>query len=306
MKCIIFNNSPNKDVGLTSTTSSLLKNSYNVNDIQLSVINTGAVSVSSIEDQQLKNALILHITNTEDNGIDIENRLISQTKLTENDIKLINVEELIDSVIPKNSLNFNNKVFADESMFINYSKTCDTIQPLQFKTTLKLSSIMFSDLREQLMGFVQQISKIAFFIDRNELGIKKLSDYLHRLSSLIGANLDDFSSSQFQQISSIIKHCDVDEFDFHYNTCQLSSNPLVNKIIENIDSIKANTTQRLNFNFKGLKIYLTSKSISCNLLGASFNNPKPKILNICLSHLLMCNQIQDLDDKLERIKLLQA
>jgi len=42
------------------------------------------------------------------------------------------------------------------------------------------------------------------------------------------------------------------------------------------------------------------------MMGQSFNKPNDTVIDLCLAHILMCGQIEDFKNKLERTRLLHA
>jgi len=300
MKCIILDTKGNK------TNSVIVKNKYSLTDVQLSVINEGAISISNIVEGDVENTLILHTTATDVNAIDLEHILYERTNIRKKNIKLINIDELIESVIPKTRTNFTSQLLHNDYGFINFIKTNNVSNAIRFKTILKFDIITMAELREQLMNFVQQISKMSFYIERNPKTIIELSEYLSHLRMLTQKQFDLFSASQFQQVSSVAKHASTTAFNECYYQLENSNSKLFKSIYNNIELIKKITKDRISLNFKGMKIYITSKTIAFNLLGTLFNNPNATILNICLAHILMCDQLVDFNDKLERSKLLNT
>jgi len=304
MKCIIFDDKASKGEGLHKTTAVMVKPRYEINDVQLSVINNGAVSISTIANRNVENTLILHTPSSDGAAIDLERVLCERTNVQGKHIKLIDINELVENVIPREKNHFSHHLGYNDYGFVNNIQTVGPSNSLEFKTVLKYETIIMTEIRDHLMNFVQQISKIAFFLERNPSTINSLSEYLAHLMMLTQKHFDCFPASQFQQITSVAKHASIDEFNECYYKIKDTPNKIVESIIKNIELIKKTTKDRNAFNFKGMKIYLTSKSIAFNLLGTLFNNPNPTILNMCLAHIMMCEQLNDFSDKLERTKLL--
>jgi|GEM_PF-5836393 len=306
MKCILYTKNDKATNGKQKTTSALIPNKERLKGaIELLTIDSGVVATSKITNGLLDKTVILHTDDQHGHAIDVERRLIERTTLTDEYISYVNLDELIDNFLPPTQL-FTKRLVGDEIRFTFNVKTYAGKTHLSFSAVLNFETLSIENIKKRLTDYTHNISKLTHFIENYNNQTHKMGEYLDLLRNLILTSFSHFSSSQFQSFMSVAKHADVLQFERCRDSIEYDSDDKIESLKDDIETIKTKIKDRVTFNLKGVKIYFVGGKTSVNLLGVLISDPSPDKMNMILSHIMMCGQLNDFKTKIERTKLLHA
>jgi len=292
----------NKSMPLVPLQPTLIKE----NTSTLLTIDDGAIGISNVSDGVTHRTVILHSDSNHCNAIDIERTLIERTPIVSDEITFLNLDDLVGQFVPDTKVNYTHQVFSDDSGFISKLKSHSGGVNLEFVTNLKFGNLDLDVLKQKLATFTQLISKMSFFLENDVKTATNLGQYLSCWRGLTSKAFSEFTSTQFQPLLSVARHSSVIAFNQCRDCVDYDNDENVEHVLSDIYYIKDNIKQRSSYNFKGVKMYITKEKVSINMLGYLFNNPTASQLNLVVAHLMMCGQLEDFKNKLERTKLLHA
>jgi len=274
----------------------------------LTLSDDGAIAINKIgSDGSFTQSLILHTDVDHRNAIDIEQRICERSDIQDNQISFINVDDLVGKFLPDTSLRYSTRFAGTDSAFVMKIKRFNESRDVNFVSQLKFNTLTPDTVKAKLTSFTQSISKISHFLENDVSQSDNLMWYLRRLSSLTAKEFNNFTATQFQPLMSVARHADEMAFEQFRDRIEFDTIPTIERIKSDIERLKeAKIKERSTYNFKGIKMYMSEKSLSVNLLGYSYTNPKDTIMRLVYAHLMMCGQIDDFKTKLEQQRLLHA